>query len=216
MLKIKKHRKDYNNIWFISDTHFGHNRDFLYEPRGFANNHKHDEWVLNQIDSLSPDDLLIHVGDVGLSIGSQAIIDFMLRFPCETLMVWGNHNSGVYQAYKDNLPPGFENCEIYPLKITPNITMLGSDFILQVDKDYFYIRHMAPLIWESMNKGMMAICGHSHGNLIAARPGEDDIGKVLDVGIENSQKYNGTAFFNMNEVIDIMKNKQFTPIDHHG
>jgi calcineurin-like phosphoesterase family protein len=216
MLKIKKQRKDYNNIWFVSDTHFGHNRDFLYEPRGFTSSQKHDEWILNQIDSLSPNDLLIHVGDVGLSIGSQAIIDFMLRFPCETLMVWGNHNSGVYQAYKDHIPPGFERCEIYPLKITPNITMMGSDFVLQVDKDLFYVRHMAPLIWESINKSCKCIIGHSHGNLIGANPTDSGLGKILDVGVENSIKYNGTAFFNINEINEIMSKKSFNPIDHHG
>lgn len=26
-----------SNIWVISDTHFNHNKDFIYQPRGFKN-----------------------------------------------------------------------------------------------------------------------------------------------------------------------------------
>jgi predicted PP-loop superfamily ATPase len=110
----------------------------------------------------------------------------------------------------------FEKCEVYPLRLTPNVTMLGSDFLLDIDHQHFYVRHMAPLIWEGVNKGRVAICGHSHGNLKAANPGENGIGKVLDVGVDNSIKYNGTAFFELSEVTSILNDKQFNPIDHHG
>jgi calcineurin-like phosphoesterase family protein len=215
MLRIKKRSKDYNKIYFCSDTHYGHNKEFLYVPRGFSSAEEHSQWISDQIDDLRSDDLLIHLGDVGLSVGFQSIYDFMLRFPCETLMVWGNHNSGVMQAYKQHLPRGFERCEIYPLKITPNITMMGSDFMLDIDQHKFYLKHMAPLIWDEQNKGRNVLCGHSHGNLKSANPGQDGIGKILDVGVENAIKQNGTIFFQLKEVCEILDSKTFNPIDHH-
>lgn len=215
MLKIKKKREDYDKILLVSDTHFGHNRDFLYKPRGFNSPEEHDAWIQNQIDSVSPNSLIIHLGDVGLSIGPQRIQDFLMTFPCETLMILGNHNSGIYQLYQQNLPKGFEGCQLYPMKITPNVTLLGYEFFLDIDRDYFYCRHMAPLIWPDQNRLRNCLCGHSHGNLIQANPGENGFGKILDVGVENAIKWNGTAFFTIDEAVEILSLKEKSHFDHH-
>lgn len=215
MIKIKKRRQDYDKILLMSDSHFGHDRDFLYLPRGFESSKEHDEWIQSQIDSVSPNSLIIHLGDVGLSCGPQRIQEFMRTFPCETIMVNGNHNSGVFQLYQQNLPRGFERCQLYPMKITPNITLLGYEFLLDVDKDYFYCRHMASLVWPDMNRQRHHLLGHSHGNLKQANPGEQGFGKILDVGVENAIKYNGTAFFTIDEVVEILDKKESSKFDHH-
>ena len=33
-------------IYLTSDTHFCHNKDFLYEPRGFQSIEEHDEAIV--------------------------------------------------------------------------------------------------------------------------------------------------------------------------
>lgn len=33
-------------IWFTSDLHFGHNKSFLYEPRGFNSIEEHDATII--------------------------------------------------------------------------------------------------------------------------------------------------------------------------
>lgn len=215
MLKIKKSRKDYNKIKINSDFHYGHDRDFLYGPRGFSSGKEHSDWSDAQIASLDPNDLLICLGDVGLGIGADAIIDFIERIPCETLMVWGNHNSGVYQAYKNNLPVGFENHEVYPLRIAKNVTMMGESFLLDVDRDRFFCTHMAPLVFHDQNRGRVCLCGHSHSNLKQINPDRDDFGKILDCGVENAKMFNGTAFFDIDEVVDILAKKNSSKLDHH-
>lgn len=215
MLKIKKKRSDYDQILFCSDTHRGHNRDFLYEPRGFSSPEEHDQWLDEQISNVSPKSLIIHCGDVGLSIGPEKIQEFMRKFPCETLLVQGNHNSGVYQLYQQNLPKGFERCELYPMKLTPNITLMGYEFLLDIDYHKFYVRHMASLIWPEMNRSRTHICGHSHANLKQANPDGNGFGKILDVGVENAKKWNGTAFFTLEEVLEIMSMKETSHFDHH-
>lgn len=216
MLKIKKSRKQYRKIKINSDFHYGHDKSFLYGPRGFANAQSHTDWIDSQIASLDPNDLLICLGDVGLSIGADPIIEFINRIPCETIMVWGNHNSGVYQAYKKNLPAGFENCEVYPLKISKNVTIIGESFLLDVDYDRFFCTHMAPLVWHDMNKGRVCLCGHSHGNFKQINPDRDDFGKILDCGVDNALKYNGTAFFDVDEVSGILRAKKSSSFDHHA
>jgi predicted phosphodiesterase len=215
MLKIKKSRKDYNKIKINSDFHYGHDRDFLYGPRGFSSGKEHSDWIDAQIASLDPNDLLICLGDVGLGIGADSIIDFIERIPCETLMVWGNHNSGVYQAYKNNLPLGFDNHEVYPLRIAKNVTMMGESFLLDVDRDRFFCTHMAPLVFHDQNRGRVCLCGHSHSNLKQINPDRDDFGKILDCGVENAKMFNGTAFFEIDEVVSILAKKNSSKLDHH-
>jgi predicted phosphodiesterase len=215
MLKIKKSRKDYNKIKINSDFHYGHDRYFLYGPRGFSSGKEHSDWSDAQIASLDPNDLLICLGDVGLGIGADAIIDFIERIPCETLMVWGNHNSGVYQAYKNNLPLGFDNHEVYPLRIAKNVTMMGESFLLDVDRDRFFCTHMAPLVFHDQNRGRVCLCGHSHSNLKQINPDRDDFGKILDCGVENAKMFNGTAFFDVEECVDILAKKKSGNLDHH-
>jgi predicted phosphodiesterase len=215
MLKIKKSRKDYNKIKINSDFHYGHDRDFLYGPRGFSSGKEHSDWLDEQIASLDPNDLLICLGDVGLGIGADSIIDFIERIPCETLMVWGNHNSGVYQAYKNNLPLGFDNHEVYPLRIAKNVTMMGESFLLDVDRDRFFCTHMAPLVFHDQNRGRVCLCGHSHSNLKQINPDRDDFGKILDCGVENAKRFNGTAFFDIDEAVNILAKKKLANLDHH-
>jgi len=215
MLKVYKKREHYRSIKISSDFHYGHDKEFLYGPRGFKSAQEHNDWIDAQIRTLQHDDLLICLGDVGLSVGPEAIMRFLERIPCETLMVWGNHNSGVMQAYKNNLPIGFENREVYPLKITNNITMMGESFMLNVDRDRFFCTHMSPLIYHEQNRNRVCICGHSHGNLKQINPDRDDFGKILDCGVENAKAYNGTAFFDIDEVVKIMSNKKNSNFDHH-
>lgn len=215
MIKIKKNTKDYDNILFMTDPHWGHNKEFVWGARGFKSDVEHNDWLQDQIDSLSPDSLLVMLGDMGLSVGAERIQEFMMTFPCETLAIFGNHNSGVYQLYQQHLPKGFEKCQLYPLRITPNITLLGYEFLLDIGPDRYYCRHMAPLIWPEVNTGRQCLIGHSYSNLIPANPGENGLGKILDVGVDNAIKYNGTAFFSLEEVRKIMSNKQFNTIDHH-
>jgi calcineurin-like phosphoesterase family protein len=215
MLKIKKRRKDYKEILLCSDLHYGHNKEFLYKPRGFSSSQEHDEWLQEQIDGIHPESLLINLGDHGLSVGAERIQEFLLTFPCETLTIFGNHQSGVRQLYQQQLPKGFEGCELYPMKITPNITLLGYEFLLDIDHDRFYCRHMAPLIWPECNKNRACLTGHSHSNLIQANPGYSGFGKMLDVGVENAKNYNDTAFFTIDEVVSIMRQKEDASFDHH-
>lgn len=215
MLNFRTKRENYRSIKICSDLHYGHDRDFLYSPRGFNSAREHNDWIDAQMRTLQYDDLLICLGDVGLSIGPDPIIRFLNRFPCETLMVWGNHNSGVLQAYRDSLPPMNPDIEMYPLQIAPNVKMMGDSFMLKVDHDKFYCTHMSPLIFPDQNKGCVCICGHSHGNLKQINPDRDDFGKILDCGVENAIKQNGTAFFDLEEVVSILNKKKNSKLDHH-
>ena len=39
-------------IWFTSDLHFGHDREFLWGPRGFENIQEHDAVIFEKWNSV--------------------------------------------------------------------------------------------------------------------------------------------------------------------
>jgi predicted phosphodiesterase len=218
MIRVKKNRKDYHDIKVCSDLHYGHNKDFLYGKRGFSNSTDHSVWIEEQLDSCHPNDLLVILGDVGLSIGPDAIGQLVRNIKCETLMVWGNHNSGVKQLYDAALPDGYAACEIYPLRITRNVTMLGDVAMLKVDHKLYYLTHMCPLVWPELSRGAVTLCGHSHGSLAGINPRHspaDVYGQILDCGVENAIDYNKSAFFTIEEVDSILSVRKKSARDHH-
>ena len=52
-------------IYFTSDLHLGHNKPFMYEPRGFKSIQEHDKAIIDNINSIvtNEDDLYI-LGDI--------------------------------------------------------------------------------------------------------------------------------------------------------
>lgn len=218
MLKIKIRSKDYNNIYFGSDLHLNHRQSFIYSSRGFKSVEEHNKFLEHDIQSLTSDDLLVYLGDFALNSTPEEAKAWLDMIPCRTLMCWGNHNAGVKQAY--NSAKAFQGypqgVEVYPINLNQNVEMLGDIFLLDIDHHKFYCQHMAPRIWEEQNRNRRVICGHSHSQLKAANPNENGIGQILDVGVDNAINHNGSSFFKLNEVVDILKSKAPLFEDHHA
>ena len=54
-------------IFFTSDWHIGHNKTFLYSPRGFQSIEEHDEVIITNCNKIvKPDDELWILGDLAL------------------------------------------------------------------------------------------------------------------------------------------------------
>jgi calcineurin-like phosphoesterase family protein len=63
-----------SKIFITSDLHFGHDRGFLYEPRGFSNIESHDETVIQNWNSVvEPEDEVYILGDLMLNDNSHGI-----------------------------------------------------------------------------------------------------------------------------------------------
>lgn len=218
MQRLSFNSADYRRILFGSDFHYDHLRDFVYEPRGFKSPEEHSEFLRREVQQLHPEDLVFLLGDFALNSTPERVNSLLGMFPCETYVIWGNHNAGIKQAYTKaynamGLPQGGE---YYPLKIATNVTHLGECFEVDIDRHKFYCRHFAALIWDEMNKGRHHLCGHSHSQLIPANPGQNGIGKVLDCGVENAIRQNGSAFFSVDECVKILAKKETAKWDHHG
>ena len=97
-----------------------------------------------------------------------------------------------------------------------NIVFFGEEETFNIGNMFYCCRHMAPLIWDKMKyENQVCLTGHSHGNSEQLNI-HHKIGKVLDVGMDNTIKYNKTAFFDVEEIEKIMKKKEIKIWDHHG
>lgn len=55
-------------IYLTSDTHFCHNKDFLYKPRGFNSIQEHDEQIIKNWNEIITDEDEIYIlGDLILN-----------------------------------------------------------------------------------------------------------------------------------------------------
>jgi calcineurin-like phosphoesterase family protein len=232
---LKINSKDYSQIYFTSDSHFGHEPKSwsLAEKRGFKNIQEHDEWQLQFYRNTLPTDLIIHTGDFALNTTPERFIKIVKDTPSKIMMWWGNHESPTSNIYKKCLRNLMvNNYEIYPLSLhvhsydhydavegydkDSNFIFMGNESYLLIDGQIINIRHMAPAIWDKMKHDAWSICGHSHSSFSPANPNTLDKGKILDVGVENSKDYNGTPFFTLHEVKKIMNSKKTLIVDHHG
>lgn len=82
-----------SNIFITSDTHFGHDRDFIYSPRGYSSELSASKAIVANINcDVKEDDELYILGDVLL--GSDDSIDYLNSINCKNIhIIAGNHDS---------------------------------------------------------------------------------------------------------------------------
>ncbi len=129
------------NIWFTSDTHFGHTNIIKYCGRPFSSTEEHDNTLIDNINILvSPKDTLYHLGDFAF----HSIKQYRERINCKNIiLVRGNHDRQV--------PNCFSN--VYDIR---KLKLYGYKII---------ICHFAMRVWDNSHHGSYHLYGHSHNTL---------------------------------------------------
>ena len=207
---MKIDTKNYTNVYFCSDLHIGHDREFLWGKRGFSSCIEHDKFIWRQLNSLNPDVCLINLGDCCLTSNQTNNALRLKELPYTQYLLWGNHNAGVSQLYKDtkkNL--GLEEYDhVYPLR-AGNIVFAGFDCVVS----NIILSHFPKHTWDRDSSGSIHVHGHQHGGNEFSKPFNFSR-KQLDVGVENALNYNGSIFFSLDEVKKIAS-KKLVSDDHH-
>ena len=82
-----------SNTFFISDTHFNHDKEFLYKPRGFSSVEEMNEVIIENWNKVvAPNDTVYHLGDIVLSDIEQGI-DIIYRLSGKIRLAIGNHDT---------------------------------------------------------------------------------------------------------------------------
>lgn len=95
------------NIWFTSDLHFGHDREFIWGPRGFSNVEEMNKVEIEKFNSkVQPKDTVYILGDIML--GDSAIGEECLKqLNGHKIIILGNHDTNprieIYKKYADEV-----------------------------------------------------------------------------------------------------------------
>ena len=135
-------------LWFISDTHFGHESIIKYCHRPFVNAREMDTCIIERWNAcVKPQDHIYHLGDVTMDRGGRQqkdrFIALIKGLHGHKRLLLGNHDHFPIQTYLD---AGFE--KIYG-------TWLGIENII--------LSHI-PIHPNSMGGAIANVHGHTHNN----------------------------------------------------
>lgn len=141
-----------SKIFLTSDTHFGHDREFLWGPRGFTSSQEHDEAVIkNWNETVSAEDIVYHLGDLMLGDNLYGI-ECVKRLNGHIKLIRGNHDTDARWKLYEKLP---------------NIELVGWADVIKYKKYNFYLSHH-PTLTSNLEKAphlrmhLINLYGHTH------------------------------------------------------
>ena len=137
-------------IWLTSDTHFGHDREFIWKVRGFNSCEEMNEAIIERWNErVGEHDYVYHLGDVFL--GSIDNINYLQRLKGKIFIVLGNHDTDNRISHLGNVDG-----------------VLDYKFALRekINGYHFYMSH-DPTITSNLQKESLKQCtlnlyGHTH------------------------------------------------------
>lgn len=179
------------NIFFTSDTHYGHANVIQYSNRPYDDVREMNESMIDNWNTIvQPGDLVYHLGDFAFTTPEEAT-KIAKRLKGQKYLVWGNHDK---KLRKD---ADFMSQWIWAKGMAE----------IKVGDQKIVMCHYAMLTWNQSHRGAWNLHGHSHGSLK-----EDWYSLRTDVGVDCWNHYPVT----FDELKTLMAAKTFKPIDGHG
>lgn len=143
-----------SNIWFTSDTHFNHNKNFLYVPRGFNSIVEHDYEIIERWNSIIQyNDTVYFLGDIGMSAEIEYLCDCITCLNGKIKWILGNHDT-------DN--------RIKKISELPHVKVVGYADKLKISRNTsLFLCHYPTLTMPrnldgELNGRTYSLCGHTH------------------------------------------------------
>jgi calcineurin-like phosphoesterase family protein len=187
------------NIWFTSDTHYGHTNIAGPEVSRWEKGYRNFENVWQMNDTLikningcvKENDILYFLGDWSFG-GVHNIYHFRNHILCKNIhFILGNHDKYIVNR----------DFKFYETSFNPFDLFLSVQDVLRTrigKHNHFFLSHYSHQVWPSSHKGTMHLFGHSHGNI---KP----IGRSMDVGIDTHPEFRP---YHLGEVLEILTNKE--------
>lgn len=175
-------------IYLTSDLHFGHDRSFLYEPRGFKNIIEHDEAIISNWNSvITNEDIVYILGDCMLNNNEHGM-DCLRQLSGKKFIVPGNHDT-------DNRRKLYEEVEF--------LTLLPEAIRLTYKKYHFFLCHY-PVMTGNLEKEhprqmTLCLCGHTHSKAKFY----NDLPYIYNVALDAHDN----KPVSLDQIIEDMKNK---------
>lgn len=176
-LRHMKKSEERGEIWFTSDTHYGHANVIKYCDRPFADVHEMNEALIENFNEcVRPGDTVFHLGDFSF-LRDPGVI--RRRLNGNLHLIAGNHDWKQMQELR-RLPWGW----------------IRDTYMLRAGGTKIWLSHFAHRAWPNAHHGAIHLYGHSHGAL-------EDHGRSTDVGVDPWDY----CPVNLDEILDMMKDR---------
>ena len=141
-----------SQIWFTSDWHFYHDREFIYKPRGFNNVYEMNEAIISHYNEVvNPEDDVYVLGDLTLN-NNDAGIAAIKQLKGQLHIIRGNHDTDVRMER-------YNQCY--------NVVEITEGQFFKWNGYHFYLSHY-PCLTDNYDNDkplktkMINLCGHKH------------------------------------------------------
>lgn len=206
-----------DKVWFWSDLHYNHDKDFIWGPRGFKGVTESNKELVRRWNAVIDDkSTVFHLGDLIFKADADAFWDLIagLRFDHLYLLL-GNHVSGHKAAYQEVLRAQFPEVvaaqgEVYPLSSYTDDGSRGVHFLPQYAEVEapgldVVLCHYPISSWNAVGHGTVHLHGHTHGNHTIK------LARRFDIGVEAQPHPLSLA-----ELKRRVANVPPPKVDHHG
>ncbi len=139
-------------IWFTSDLHFGHDREFIYNPRGFENVGDMNAAIVERYNSIVQDNDEVYIlGDLVVGQNKPDSFELINQLKGKKIIIRGNHDSNArIKIYQDKL----------------SIPVFDAKY-LKIDGYNLFLSHYPTLAGncdgdKPLKARTICLCGHYH------------------------------------------------------
>lgn len=140
-------------VWLTSDLHFGHQKEFLFSPRGYESNAQMMEDIVERWNKkIAPEDHVYILGDLVVGQDEAQALSMLQKLNGNLHIVLGNHDTDRRKDLYEQFP---------------NIVEIALAMRFRYNKYSFYLSHY-PTICSNMDADrtldskVINLCGHSH------------------------------------------------------
>ena len=139
-------------IFVTSDTHFGHDREFIWGPRGFASSEEHDKTIVANWNSVVfPEDTVYVLGDLMLGDNVKGT-ECINQLNGNIYVIRGNHDT---DNRWNNVYANIEK-----------LNLIGWADVIHYKKYHFFLSHFPTnttnIEAESLKQCTLNLFGHTH------------------------------------------------------
>ena len=169
--------------------------DWAAGYRDFDTTEEMNERLIEAMNVAKPDDVIYHLGDV--CMGPKSLMPALLdKIQCRNIhLIVGNHD--------------IEGNKLEVIKY--RFKSIQTTWEGKINSHYFYLHHYAQRVWNHSHEGSLHCFGHSHGSL-PDDPNSLSIDVGFDTNLFDHEKY---TMYHYDEIVEIMKKKDWKPVDHH-
>ena len=135
-------------IWFISDTHFNHDREFIWGPRGFKNINESNKTIIdNWNKTIGPNDDVYILGDFFLGKDIDFVKETLKILHGKIHLIIGNHDYFI----NDN-------------EIRKQFVQIKDRKTIKDGKERIILDHHPSLFWDGQFRNTVHFYAHVHNS----------------------------------------------------